>query len=87
MSEAPGQDALAAMRHDLANILMTVRGYAELMLIRDGLDPKLRHYPEQIVTAVDRATAMLDEMRQARQARGLVAPPPNVGGLPFPVAE
>jgi signal transduction histidine kinase len=68
MSEAPAPDPLSSLRHDLANILMTVRGYAELMLIRDGLDPAMRHYPEQIVTAIDRAAVMLDEMRQGREA-------------------
>jgi signal transduction histidine kinase len=87
MSEASGQDALAALRHDLANLLMTVRGYAELMLIRDGLDPQLRHYPQQIVTAVDRAAAMLDEMHKAREASGYLAPPRDVSGLGLPAAK
>ncbi len=63
MPEASGQDSLAAVRHDLANLLMTVRGYAELLLIREGLDPSLRRYPEQIVTAIDRASVILEGLR------------------------
>ncbi len=60
----PFQDeSLNLVRHDLANLLMMVRGYAELMLIRDGLDPNLRRYPEQIVVAVDRASAKLEQLR------------------------
>jgi len=84
MSEASGSDPLSTLRHDLANVLMTVRGYAELLLIREGLDPDLRYYPEQIVSAIDRAAAMLDEMRQARQAGGFLgaAPGPVTVALP-----
>jgi lipopolysaccharide biosynthesis protein len=33
------------------------------MLIRESLDPALRRYPEQIVVAVDRATAKLEQLR------------------------
>jgi len=87
MSEAPGQDPLAALRHDLANLLMTVRGYAELLLVREGLDPGLRRYPEQILTAVDRASAMLDAMRQARETGGFITSRRSGSGLPWRAAK
>jgi len=87
MSEASDADSLSTLRHDLANLLMTVRGYAELMLLRGGLDPKLRRYPEQIVTSIDRATALLDEMRQAREASGFLAATPRSESISFPVPK
>jgi signal transduction histidine kinase len=63
MIEGHDDDSLMHLRHDLANLLTMVRGYAELMLIRESLDPALRRYPEQIVVAVDRATAKLEQLR------------------------
>ncbi len=63
MIEGHDDDSLMLLRHDLANLLTMVRGYAELMLIRESLDPALRRYPEQIVVAVDRATAKLEQLR------------------------
>ena len=63
MQAAQDENDFSLLRHDLANLLMTVRGYAELMLLRQTLDPSLRRYPEQIVVAVDRAAAKLDQLR------------------------
>jgi signal transduction histidine kinase len=63
MMEVHEDDPLTLLRHDLANLLTMVRGYAELMLMRDTLDPGLRRYPEQIVLAADRATAKLEQLR------------------------
>ena len=67
MSEPFEDRNLTLLRHDLANILMTVRGYAELMLVRDNLDPALRRYPEQIILAIDRASRDLDQLRTFSQ--------------------
>jgi len=63
MLDAHEDDGLTLLRHDLANLLTMVRGYAELLLVRENLDPGLRRYPEQIVLAVDRATAKLEQLR------------------------
>jgi hypothetical protein len=43
------------LRHKIANVLTAVRGYAELMLFEEGLDPTMRRYSEQIILAVDQA--------------------------------
>jgi len=67
MSEMKTDHNLSFLRHDIANVLMVVRGYAELMLSRESLDPALRRYPEQIILAVDRAAQELAQLGPGTQ--------------------
>jgi signal transduction histidine kinase len=69
MSETTADHNLSFFRHDIANVLMAVRGYAELMLLRESLDPTLRRYPEQIILAVDRVARELAELSSAARER------------------
>jgi signal transduction histidine kinase len=69
MSELKTDHNLSFLRHDIANVLMVVRGYAELMLTRESLDPALRRYPEQIILAVDRAARDLAQLSSGAQEK------------------
>ena len=56
------QYKIDAIRHDLVNILTMIRGYAELTLMRESLDPVLGGYSRQIVIAVDRAFSAMEHL-------------------------
>ena len=77
MSETIADQDLRFFRHEMANVLMTVRGYAELMLLRKDLNPELRHCPEQIIQAVDRATHTLEQLRPSATNDPIAARAPN----------
>ena len=74
MSEPIGDENLNSFHHEMANVLMVVRGYAELMLLRGRLDPDMRRYPEQLILAVDHATRKLESLH-ARAHKALQATP------------
>ena len=80
MSDTNADHNLSFLRHEIANILMTVRGYAELMLLREGLDPAIRRYPEQIIMAVDRATHELEQRYPVTNKTSYVAPSSSRAG-------
>jgi signal transduction histidine kinase len=81
MSETNADHNLNFLRHEIGNILMTVRGYAELMLLREGLDPAMRRYPEQIILAIDRATRELEQICPLPKKNPYVTPASNRAGL------
>ena len=74
MSEVNADHSLSFLRHEIANVLMTVRGYAELMLLRGGLDPAMKRYPEQIIMAIDRATRELEQQCPVANKASYVTP-------------
>jgi signal transduction histidine kinase len=65
MSEPIVDQDLNYFHHEMANVLMVVRGYAELMLLRGRLDPEMRRYPEQLILAVDHATRELERLHSS----------------------
>jgi signal transduction histidine kinase len=65
MSEGSEDRDFSSFRHEIANALLTVRGYAELMLLREDLAPDTRRYSEQIIMAVDRTTRKIDQQRSS----------------------
>ena len=79
MSETTADHSLKFLRHEIANVLMTVRGYAELMLLREGLDPAMRRYPEQIILAIDRATRELEQLYSITNKTSYLAAPLEKG--------
>jgi hypothetical protein len=62
MSEPIAGQDLNYFHHEMTNVLMVVRGYAELMLLRGRLDPDMRRYPEQLILVVDHATRKLENL-------------------------
>jgi signal transduction histidine kinase len=67
MSEIIRDHDLNFFSHEIANVLMTVRGYAELLVQREGLDPDVRRYPKQIISAIDQATHKLKQFTSMRK--------------------
>jgi len=62
MQKDQREQKINAIRHDLVNILTMIRGYAELTLMRESLDPVSGGYSRQIVIAVDRAFLSLEQL-------------------------
>jgi hypothetical protein len=77
MSDTIVERDLNFLRHEIANVLMTVRGYAELIVLRKGLDPNMRRYPEQIILAVDHAARRLEQLHPSAAKASLTTPAPN----------
>jgi signal transduction histidine kinase len=61
---------VGTVSHDLRTPLHAIGGYAALMLTREDLPEKHRHWASRIVTVGDRMARMLDELVQISEARG-----------------
>ena len=61
---------VGTVSHDLRTPLHAMGGYAALMLTRDDLPEKHRHWAERIVTVGARMARMLDELVEISEARG-----------------
>lgn len=72
MPEDPGaqrrRSLLAQVTHDLKTPLITMRGYAELMMARTPLDEQQRHYMHNILQEVHRQESMIEDLLHASQA-------------------
>ena len=77
MPETSMDRDLGLFRHEIANALMTVRGYAELMLMRESLDIQSRRYSEKILRAVDNANRALEQLYPTAGNTSLMPPAPN----------
>ena len=61
---------VGTVSHDLRTPLHAMSGYAALMLTREDLPEKHRHWAERIVTVGARMARMLDELVEISEARG-----------------
>ncbi len=61
---------VGTVSHDLRTPLHAMTGYASLMLTRDDLPEKHRHWADRIVTVGARMARMLDELVEISEARG-----------------
>ncbi|MDB5214665.1 MAG: Sensor protein [Myxococcaceae bacterium] len=61
---------VGTVSHDLRTPLHAMSGYASLMLTRDDLPEKHRHWADRIVTVGARMARMLDELVELSEARG-----------------
>jgi len=61
---------VGTVSHDLRTPLHAMSGYAALMLTRDDLPAKHRHWADRIVTVGARMARMLDELVEISEARG-----------------
>jgi sigma-B regulation protein RsbU (phosphoserine phosphatase) len=61
---------VGTVSHDLRTPLHAMTGYAALMLTRDDLPEKHRHWADRIVTVGARMARMLDELVEISEARG-----------------
>lgn len=61
---------VGTVSHDLRTPLHAISGYASLMLTRDDLPEKHRHWADRIVTVGARMARMLDELVEISEARG-----------------
>jgi signal transduction histidine kinase len=61
---------VGTVSHDLRTPLHAINGYASLMLSREDLPEKHRHWADRIVTVGGRMARMLDELVEVTEARG-----------------
>lgn len=61
---------VGTVSHDLRTPLHAISGYAALMLTREDLPEKHRHWAERIVTVGARMARMLNELVEISEARG-----------------
>ncbi len=61
---------VGTVSHDLRTPLHAMTGYASLMLTRDDLPEKHRHWADRIVAVGSRMARMLDELVEVSEARG-----------------
>ena len=61
---------VAAMAHDIGNMISPVGGYADLLLMSPGLNDNAKKYAERIQQASNRATALLRSLMNFGSDRG-----------------
>jgi signal transduction histidine kinase len=51
------------LAHDMNNCLMSISGFAELILTADANDPQLKHYAEKIFRQSKRGFGLMQQLK------------------------